>query len=473
MTTVKNFCAGCNQLFDSTAAGSCPKCGMEAVPVDQSSTLDLGELPLRETQVGSPTPEHQKTDSLIGTELGYYRLDDLLGRGGMARVYRSTHLLLERPCALKVFNPLLVQQNPNYVELFFNEARAAAALTHSNVVTVHNVGRVDKYHFIEMEFVEGRSLQAFLDETRRVGPVRAVQLMLQIGAALSAAHAMGLVHRDLKPSNVLISSDGTAKLADFGLAKTVVSSQASSRLTTHGLVGTPYYMAPELFEGQPADKRSDVYAAGVTLFYLVTGQPPFLSRSISELSEKHRNQIPPPLREFSPEAPSGIDRIVQRCLAKEPTGRYPDAGALFEDLKAIYGGLRDMESLITEAVRGLSVEWKGTRGAFDIVVQLEDGRSQQVFIESSMATPISDRVVKIFSISAPVKEDYLRRALELNAKIPHASIAIQEIGGKPHFVVVNTYPRSSCDPEEIRRSILSVSSLADQIEALLTSTDRH
>jgi serine/threonine-protein kinase len=160
-------------------------------------------------------------------------------------------------------------------------------------------------------------------------------------------------------------------------------------------------------------------------------------------------------------------------MAKSPSERFPDATELFEELKAVYGGLQCLDSLLREAIADLPVQIAGRGDRFSLLVALPSGRSQTVIVEACMAQPIAERIVKIYSVCGPATEGYYQRALQLNASIPHGAIAIESIEDKPHFVMGNTYPRATCDVEEIRRSVLTIARYADDVEHLLTGRDRH
>ena len=467
------FCRGCNEKFAVPVdSQNCPQCGLTlAVPAD-ASTLDYADLAARGTYLAGTDGATEANDTLVGRQLGIYDINAFLGKGGMARVYRAKHLMLERPCAIKVLNPQLVERNPEYIDMFLSEARAAASLVHPNVVTIHTIGHDDGLHYIEMEYVLGRSLQRFIESAGQPDPTQATNFMVQISSALAEAHRMGMIHRDLKPANVLVTSSAMAKLADFGLAKRVVGSGRSSR-SSPLLSGTPHYMAPELFDGQPADKRSDVYAMGVTYFYLLTGRLPFVDQSFTDLAIRHATDPVPDIREIRRDVPDEAVSVVLTCMAKDPQNRYADAGELLGEVKAVYGGLRSLESLLREALADTSIQVERAGDRYVAQTQLPGGRSQTVFVESCAAEAISERVVKIYSVCGPANESFYRRALELNAVIPHGSIAIEKIDGQPHFVIGNAYPRATCDPEEIRRSVLTIAQHADDVERCLTGTDQH
>ena len=221
------------------------------------------------------------------------------------------------------------------MEMFLREARAAASLVHPHVVTVHNIGEAEGYHFLEMEYVAGQSLQRVLAAQRMLTTLEATDYLLQSCSALAQAHRQGMVHRDFKPSNILVRQDGIAKLADFGLAKRVVS---PSSPTDRGLTGTPYYMAPELFHGWPGSKASDVYAVGVSYYYLLTGNFPFKHRNIARLATLHARQLVPDPRAVSADVPDSTSELIQRAMAKDPGDRFADATELHAALQRVYDG---------------------------------------------------------------------------------------------------------------------------------------
>jgi serine/threonine-protein kinase len=459
MPEAVRYCIGCNEITAPSAGGVCPSC---------QQPLDPALTPTRHASdaTGAIALQTDQDSRLEGETLGIYSIERFIGKGGMARVYRAKHKMLHRPCALKVLAPELVAHAPESAALFLDEARAAAALVHPNVVTVHSIGDDRGLRFIEMEYIDGEPLQDLIGTRERGDSLRATGLMLQVCAGLAEAHRRGIVHRDLKPSNVMVTPSGTAKLADFGLAKHVGGTRDG------GLVGTPYFMAPELFEGTPASRQSDVYAAGVTYFYLLTGRLPFSDRSIVALAHKHARDPVPDLAELEPDSSERASKLLARCLAKQPDQRLPDAEALYEELRAIFGRLRPLANLVDEALRGLELERSAEGDVLALKIRLPSGRSQRVWIEVT-GSIVAEELVRIYSVCAPLDESYARRALELNAKVPHAALALQDVEGRPHFVMVSSYPRATCDPEEIRASVLSIAFWADYVEASLTGQDQH
>jgi serine/threonine-protein kinase len=458
------YCRRCDTRFNiSPELEACPNCGQPLASWVDAPTLEMTGT------VAAPIAEDDDNgrDGLIGLQLGNYLIEGFLGKGGMANVYRAKHLTLERPCAIKV---LRTNENDNELDLLLSEARAAASLVHPHIVTLHTIGHEGDLHFLEMEFVDGRSLAQLIDSSGPLPPKEATRLMVQVSSALAAAHRAGVIHRDVKPSNVMVTRGGDAKLSDFGLAKRL---EAATRADPRALTGTPHYMAPELFRGIPASPQSDVYAMGVMFYALLTGQVPIRGDTVSELLRQHALHPDIDLRDLAVLAGEPARDVLQCCLAPLPERRYGDATALYEELRALYGSLRDLRSLLSEALAEETVTIEGERDKFVVNVPLPEGRSQHVFVDVRRGVAASDQIIEIYSVCGPVCEKYLRRALELNAQIPHGSIAIEKVDDEPHFVMSNAYPRATCDPEEVHRSVLTIARHADEIEAWLTGGDRH
>ena len=265
-------------------------------------------------------------DPLVGSDLAGYRLERVLGRGGMGVVYLAADVRLERPVALKLVAPELASDS-RFRERFLREARAAASFDHSHVVPVHAAGETDGQLWLAMRFVEGEDLAAVLEREGQLAPERAVGLCAQVGEALDAAHARGLVHRDVKPANVLVTVEGGrehAYLTDFGLARDV---DADRGAPTH-LSGSVDYTAPEQVAHEPLDGRADVYSLGCVLYECLAGEPPFRRPRPMATLFAHASEPPPSLHDRRPELPAAIDAVIVRALAKEPGDRYDTAKAL-------------------------------------------------------------------------------------------------------------------------------------------------
>jgi streptogramin lyase/tRNA A-37 threonylcarbamoyl transferase component Bud32 len=269
-----------------------------------------------------------ETDQLLGTDLAGYRIESVLGRGGMGVVYLATDLRLERKVALKLVAPELAG-DARFRERFLRESRLAASLDHSHIVPVYAAGELDGRLWIAMRYVQGTDLKTLLDREGPIEPARAVKLVSHVGEALDAAHAHGLVHRDVKPANVLVTEEGGEEhcyLADFGLARTA-ELEAGAGTGAH-LSGTVDYTAPEQIAAETADQRADVYSLGCVLYECLTGEPPFKRpRAIATLFA-HASEPPPSPHEKRPELPEAIDTVIADALAKNPEERYETCGEL-------------------------------------------------------------------------------------------------------------------------------------------------
>jgi streptogramin lyase len=253
-----------------------------------------------------------------------HRITGVAGRGGMGVVYRAQQLDLERPVALKLIATPLARDE-DFRERFVRESRAAAAIDHPNVIPVYGAGDVDGRLYLAMRFVEGEDLRSLVRREGTLEPRRAAAIIAQVGAALDAAHARGLVHRDIKPANVLLDGDH-AYLTDFGLTKRL---SGETTMTGSGRwVGTLGYIAPEQIRGLPVDARTDVYALGCLLFYVLTGVAPYRRDSDEATLYAHLHDPAPDARDLTPEVPGPLAEVVRRALEKDPEERFPSAGDL-------------------------------------------------------------------------------------------------------------------------------------------------
>ena len=261
-------------------------------------------------------------DWLIGQKLDDCLVDSLLGRGGMATVFKAIRDADESYVAIKVISPQF-SQSPDFMTRFEREAKLMLAFDHPHILKVYHYGTVGNTTYLQMDLLEGGSLGDLLD--RGALPLdHATELLQQISDALDYAHEKGVVHRDLKPDNVLLNNSGNAFLTDFGIAKW---KEETAGLTLTGMVvGTPSYMAPEQWRTEPVDARTDVYALGVMTFELLTGRVPFIASTPFSLMYRHLDEPPPQASQQNPAVPRSIDRVIQRAMAKIPERRYPTAG---------------------------------------------------------------------------------------------------------------------------------------------------
>jgi eukaryotic-like serine/threonine-protein kinase len=311
---------------------ACPACHRNFSPDTQFCPYDGERLELQQRQTAT-------RDNLLGSIVDdRYEVLAVIGEGGMGRVYRVRHRRLGRSFALKALRLDLARESV-LTERFIQEARAAAVLTHPNVVQINDFGTLASGQpYFVMELLEGRTLTRILREEGPIDPLRCVTIARQIAEALAAAHSMGVIHRDLKPDNVILirptGAHMTVKVLDFGLAKVAVS----SRLTRPGVVfGTPHYMSPEQASGEPFDHRVDIYALGIMMFEMVTGRVPFEADTYMGVLSKHMYAAPPKPHAFHAPAGGlpGFEEIIAGCLVKNPAERWPSMTDLARKLNAL------------------------------------------------------------------------------------------------------------------------------------------
>jgi len=318
-------------LADSEIGGRCTNCDREvsaiAFKLGHTATVSINHL-------DQGADFHETTEAPLditaGTMLGHFRLERVIGRGGMGAVYRALDTSLQRFVAVKVIRPTSIQSDER-VANSLREAVAQARLNHPNVVTIYYVGRHREEPFLAMELVSGPTLA---EKVRSEGPLKydaAIQILIDVVNALQHATFFGIIHADIKSSNLLLGQDGTIKLSDFGLART------TDNVDEGAVAGTPAYLAPELIEGVPISIQSDMYALGVTMFELVFGRLPFSisSRNVRELLAAQKTSVISYPTPWPANIPKGFIAVLEKLLAKQPQDRYPDYDSLLEDLRAI------------------------------------------------------------------------------------------------------------------------------------------
>ncbi len=353
----------------------CPTCGRHYSP-------DLAVCPEDQTtlQADATFAGEAPADPLIGHTLDEkYRLEARLGIGGMGTVYRARHLLIDRPVAVKVLNPRFVEDDAARTR-FRREAKAAGRLQHTNAVTVTDFGQSqDGYVYLVMELLEGRTLREVLAKEAPLDTARSVSLMLQVSAAVAAAHEAGIIHRDLKPANIFIVQHAevpaVVKVLDFGIAKLAADSlddDDHKTLTQVGaMIGTPRYMSPEQCDGADLTPAADVYSLGVILYEMLTGTVPFSGSTPLSIAMKHTSATPRSLREFVPTIPPALEQVVLRTLEKRPADRPANAAEFRKELLETAERLGFEHAAITsgpnlEALRNVGTESPSGRLIIDI-----------------------------------------------------------------------------------------------------------
>ena len=302
-------------------------------------------------RLAGKAPSHPREEPKAPKQIAGFEVLGFLGRGGMGNVFKARQVSMDRLVALKLL-PARLAQNGRFVERLTREARAAARLSHPNIVHAYDVGEADGHCYFAMEYIDGEGLDSVL---RRDGPLelnRARRIMMQVTSALAAAHEAGVIHRDIKPSNILLDRKGRARVADFGLAKRLEGDATAAHIGES--LGTPAYAAPEVCAGKPIDVRSDLYSLGATFFHLLTGRPPFEGDDGARILVRQVKEPPPALADVAPQVDIRLCRIIDRLLRKDPADRHPSARALLDELEAL-GELKlngtELNEAPTEALR--------------------------------------------------------------------------------------------------------------------------
>jgi len=299
---------------------------------------------------------------MIGQTLKHYKIEELLGMGGMGVVYRARDTKLQRPVALKILKPELVA-DPGRKSRFIVEAQSAAAVTHPAIASIYDIDEADGTMFIAMEYIEGRTVGRLIAEGE-LDLQGAVEIGHQIAEGLARAHEAKIVHRDIKSDNIMVTRDGHAKLLDFGLAKLLdpgltedeIPAEVSRTLTKERVhtiagtvMGTTNYMSPEQARGRQVDSKSDIFSLGVVLYEMVTGELPFSRETALDTMHAIVFEEAKPVTAVRRNLPAQIHQIISRCLRKRPEDRYPDASRLADDLKRLEQSLETGTSLILPA----------------------------------------------------------------------------------------------------------------------------
>jgi eukaryotic-like serine/threonine-protein kinase len=272
-----------------------------------------------------------------GQKIPGYKILGKLGAGAMATVFKAKQLSLDRVVAIKVL-PRKFTSNPQFIERFYAEGRAAAQLNHPNIVQAYDVGKAGDYHYFVMEYVDGTTVFDEIVKSRRFAEKDAVEIAIQIAEALEHAHAKGLIHRDVKPKNVMLTKSGVAKLADMGLAR-AISDKEAAEAEQGKAFGTPYYISPEQIRGEVGiGPQADIYSLGATLYHMLTGNVPFDGKNPSAVMHKHLKAELIPPDHVNQKLSAGVSEVVEMMMAKDQRSRYQTCRDLLIDLRAVRDG---------------------------------------------------------------------------------------------------------------------------------------
>ena len=270
-------------------------------------------------------------DKLIGTRLdGRYELTDLVGEGGMANVYRASDVLDNRVVAVKILKNEY-SESEEFQRRFRDESKAIAMMSHPNIVKIYDMGFSDKMQYIVMEYIDGITLKDYIDSEHVLNWKDAVHFVVQILRALQHAHNRGIVHRDIKPQNIMLLTDGTIKVMDFGIAK---FAREESRTATDQAIGTVHYISPEQARGDVTDAKSDLYSVGVMFYEMLTGRKPFDTDNPVSIAVMHMQNVAVRPRDINPNIPSGLEEIIMHAMEKDASKRYQTAAEMIRDIEA-------------------------------------------------------------------------------------------------------------------------------------------
>ena len=358
----------------------------------KESRLNSGDL----IRVGETTysflPDDAGDDPLIGQKLGGYKLIERVGRGGMGTVYKAEQIDLQRIVALKIISEEHLK-NPEFIELFVHEARAAAKLNHPNIVQVYDVKKTNELYFFSMEFVPGGSVQDLLNNKRKVSIPEAVRMILDAARGLEYAHKKEIIHRDVKPDNFMIGEAGAIKIGDLGLAQRLGEKLSADNEDT--VIGTPHYIAPEQVLGRPADTRSDIYALGSTMYRMIAGFTPFQAPSVRDLVNKKAREEAVPLHTALGGIPEPLSMICAKMMARLPEERTQTMG---EVIAALEGWTREANGGVTVVREAPPVNRKLLASAVALLAVVVVGG---VIAASAMLKKSDDKPAGPPTVSAP------------------------------------------------------------------------
>jgi serine/threonine protein kinase len=301
----------------------CSKCGTQLLPSEKiPSCTETLETPTEELTRGA-------------TFAGRYEIIEELGKGGMGKVYRVEDKKISAEIALKLIRPD-ISVDKKTIERFSNELKTTRMISHRNVCRMFDLGEDKGAYFITMEYVPGEDLKSLIRMSKRLEVGTAISIAKQVCDGLAEAQRLGVVHRDLKPSNIMIDKDGNARIMDFGIARSL---QAKGITGTGVIIGTPEYMSPEQAEGTDVDQRSDIYSLGVILYEMVTGRVPFDGETALSIVVKHKTEEPKDPRDFNPQIPENLSRLILKCLEKKPERRYDSVQKIAYELDIVLAGI--------------------------------------------------------------------------------------------------------------------------------------
>jgi len=370
-----------------------------------------------------------KDDPLIGQKLGEFKILELLGAGGMGKVYLAEQAGLERKVAVKVL-PKHVTEDEAAVARFEREAKLAARLTHPNIGQVYSIGAEGETHFVALELITGGDVAGLMKAKGRVPVDEGAEIVRQALQGLGSAHLEGIVHRDIKPQNIMLSAHRIVKVMDFGLARALA---ADSSLTASGTVlGTPLYMSPEQANSQPVDERTDIYALGAAFYHMICGRPPFEGDTPISVMYKHVNEPLPSPREIDPDIPEEVCAVIDKMMAKRPDDRYQTCEGALADLEPFCQAHPAKVSPVPGGTSGEADRTMAISGAGDEAeegfpsIEVKEGADADRVAETQAAPPDYSEVVKAEPEPKPKKKAKKKKRKEKAEPVPEAESVVRE-----------------------------------------------
>ncbi|MCR4318258.1 MAG: serine/threonine-protein kinase [Planctomycetes bacterium] len=403
--------------MQKSVAGPAP--GKSDKPEFVESTAQTKTKPPKE-----PEPMTEEDQELIGKTIGGCNLVRKLGQGAMGAVWLGKHSLLDKDVAIKLL-PKGMLGDQSAIQRFYKEARLAARLEHENIVSVHNVGWEEGYHFFVMQFVDGEDLASLIEREGALEYSKALSILTKILKALAYAHDLGLVHRDIKPENILVSGD-VVKVADFGLVKDVTEKDADLSLSGEGrIVGSPHYMPPEIVNEEEADNRSDIYSLGCTTYYLLSGRRPFDGAgSLINLLMKHLNEKPKPISALAPNTPPQIVTLVEGMMEKDREKRFQTADAVLEAVGRVVSDAGVRKNVSDGTIKRAADAQVQTAEAYvcpQCAAEIPEGASVCPACDTpiGIASEIADDITEARELAeGGLFGDALRKALDIFGRVP-------------------------------------------------------